>query len=277
MFFDRFTQRLFSPKWANKVSRWLNNVVGDGIITVYSPDSPSPENPPRVGINGQALGQTLSEAGFCALQVNQYANGNSTSQKLANAEALAAEAPKIDAIVDDTVTSTNTRQKIADAAVARIGTSPVAAREDHVHPSNIRANVTTGLTATQLSNLASHAPKASTIQKSTETDAQKIARMGTSAMAAREDHVHPIPNDTATPAEFTSGTDTAHSTPVVVADQTTWDRSTATAGFKLKVYTRLRGSGAAVYSLYRELQFDKFGALVKVGPEQFGQYMTMGY
>ena len=277
MFFDKFTQKLFPAKWANRVSRWFNNAVGDGFVTVVSPDNPSPENPPRFGLDLVVLAHSLVEAGFAALQANFYTEGASAEEKLANAEALAAEAPKADAIVDATVTTENTRQKIADAAVARIGISAVAAREDHVHPSNIRANVTTGLTAAQLSDLAAHAPKASSIQKDSETDAQKIARMGTSEKAAREDHVHPVPNDTEEPDEFTSGTDTAHSTSTVVADETTWDRGTATAGVKLKVYTRLRGSGAAVYSLYRELTFDRYGALVHVGAEQFGQYMTMGY
>lgn len=277
MYFDKFTQKLFPSKWANKVSRWFNNAVGDGFVTVVSPDNPSPENPPRFGLNLVVLAQSLVEAGFAALQGNVYEAGANATQKLANAQALAAEAPKADAVVDDIVRTGNTSQQIADAAVARIGTSAVAAREDHVHPSPLRSVANSNMSATQLAALAGHAPKAATVQKSDETDAQKIARMGTSTMAAREDHVHPIPRDTATATEFTSGTDVAHPSAVVTADQTTWDRDSATAGFKLKVYTRLRGSGAAVYSLYRELTFDKYGALVHVGEEQFGQYMTMGY
>lgn len=277
MYFDKFTQKLFPAKWANKVSRWFNNAVGDGFVTVVSPDNPSPENPPRFGLNLVVLAQSLVEAGFAALQGNVYAAGANATQKLANAQALAAEAPKADAVVDDIVRTGNTSQQIADAAVARIGTSAVAAREDHVHPSPLRSVANSNMSATQLAALAGHAPKAATVQKSDETDAQKIARMGTSAMAAREDHVHPIPRDTATATEYTSGSNREVSVATTTPDATTWSRDTATAGMKVKIFTRQWGSGAAVYFLYRELEIDKFGAVVNVSGEKFGYYTMMGY
>ena len=187
MFFDKFTQRLFPTKWGNKVSKWLNNFVGDGYIKVYSPDSPSPENPPRVRLDFDTLVASLQNAGVGvggALQPNTYAAGANATEKLANAQALAGQAPVADAIVNDVETSSNTKQVIADAAVARIGTSSNAAREDHKHPSPLRSTTTTNFTAAQLAALAGNAPKVCKQVTSSETDAQKVARMGTSTYAS---------------------------------------------------------------------------------------------
>lgn len=281
MFFDKFTQRLFPTKWGNKVSKWLNNVVGDGYIRVYSPDAPSPENPPRIRLDFDTLVASLQNAGIGgggALQPNTYAAGANATEKLANAQALAGQAPVADAIVNDVETSSNTKQAIADAAVARIGTSSNAAREDHVHPSPIRSNVKTGFSTTQLSALASHAPAAPKIVSSSETDSDKITRMGTSAFAAREDHVHPVPNDSTTPTGLNTGWRNPDSTDSGTSAKTdTWTRSSATTGVKLKVITRTWANRGDVFFLWRELTFDKYGALVSVGAESFGDYCMGGF
>lgn len=332
MFFDRFTQRLFPTKWGNKVSKWLNNVVGDGYIKVYSPDAPSPENPPRIRLDFDTLVASLQNAGLGgggALQPNTYSNGANATEKLANAQALAGQAPVADAIVNDVETSSNTKQVIADAAVARIGTSSNAAREDHQHPSPLRSTTTTNFTSAQLTNLAGNAPKACKQVTSTETNAQKVARMGTSTYAAREDHehpselrslsdavatlashapvapqivstsetnaqkktrlgtstyaaredhVHPVPNDSTTPTGLNTGWRNQDSTDSGTSAKTdTWTRSSATTGVKLKVITRTWANRGDVFFLWRELTFDKFGALVSVGAESFGDYCMGGF
>ena len=279
MFFDRFTQRLFPTKWGNKVSKWLNNLVGDGYIKVYSTDSPSPENPPRIRLDFETLVASLQNAGIGgAVQPNAYPEGSDAAEKLANAQALAELAPKSDAIVNDVETPGNTKQDIADAAIARIGTSGNAARADHVHPSPIRSTITDGLTTAQMSVLASHAPASPEIVSSSETDAHKVSRMGTSIFAAREDHVHPVPNDSTTPGELVCGWRNSDGVDAGTTPKTdTWARDTATHGVVLKVVTRTWSNRGDVFVLWRELTFDRYGALVSVGAESFGDYCMGGY
>lgn len=131
---DKFKGKLSPAKWRNKVSAFLNNICGDGCIEVMKPEEPNSGNPPQIRIRWLAFLKQLGKKGVCGAQPNTYEIGATTSQTLANAQALAAEAPQSDKYVDTKVATGNTAQQIADNQIALIGTSEKVAREDHRHP-----------------------------------------------------------------------------------------------------------------------------------------------
>lgn len=57
---DKFRGVLTPAKWRNKVSAWLNNFCGDGIVKVSRPDDPSPTTPPAVSLDIEKLTEVLS-------------------------------------------------------------------------------------------------------------------------------------------------------------------------------------------------------------------------
>lgn len=130
---EDFKKKLSPAKWRNIVSSFLNNLCGDGNIEVEKPENPNSGNPPVIKIRWLAFMKTLAKKGVGMTQENTYDNSGTSSQTLANAQALAALAPKPDKYVDDTVATGNTAKNIADNKIALIGTSDRVAREDHRH------------------------------------------------------------------------------------------------------------------------------------------------
>ena len=133
-----------------------------------------------------------------------------------------------------------------------------------------------------------------------ETNASKIARIGTSAYAAREDHTHPIEHDTTAVIDITLPWSTANdsgtwghkldnganngwtrNSTVYATVTSSGDNKTVTpasparyCGVKFKVITRIVRAAMFDYFICRELEFDKNGMLRKLGPELavYGQY-----
>ena len=114
------------------VSAFLNNLCGDGCIDVVKPEEPNSGNPPRITIRWRNFIDALAQRGYSMAQENTYATGTG-AETLANAQALAQEAPKPDKYVNETVASSNTAQQIADNLIALIGTSDKVSRADHQH------------------------------------------------------------------------------------------------------------------------------------------------
>lgn len=129
---DKFKKKLSPATWRNMVSAFLNNMCGDGCIDVVKPEEPNSGNPPRIVIRWRNFIDALAQRGYSMAQENTYATGT-TEETLANAQALAQEAPKPDKYVNETVETDNTEQQIADNLVALIGVSKKVAREDHRH------------------------------------------------------------------------------------------------------------------------------------------------
>lgn len=129
---DKFKKKLSPATWRNMVSAFLNNMCGDGCIDVVKPEEPNSGNPPRITIRWRNFIDALAQRGYSMAQENTYATGT-TEETLANAQALAQEAPKPDKYVNETVETDNTEQQIADNLVALIGVSKKVAREDHRH------------------------------------------------------------------------------------------------------------------------------------------------
>ena len=129
---DKFKKKLSPATWRNMVSMFLNNLCGDGCIDVVKPEEPNSGNPPRITIRWRNFIDALAQRGYSMAQENTYATGT-TAETLANAQALAQEAPKSDKYVNETVETDNTEQQIADNLVALIGVSKKVAREDHRH------------------------------------------------------------------------------------------------------------------------------------------------
>ena len=115
------------------VSAFLNNLCGDGCIDVVKPEEPNSGNPPRITIRWRNFIDALAQRGYSMAQENTYATGQTSADTLANAQALAQEAPKSDKYVNETAESGNTEQQIADNLIALIGVSKKVAREDHRH------------------------------------------------------------------------------------------------------------------------------------------------
>lgn len=115
------------------VSSFLNNLCGDGCIDVVKPEEPNSGNPPRITIRWRNFIDALAQRGYSMAQENTYATGQTSAEKLANAQALAQEAPKSDKYVNETVGTGNTEQNIADNLIDLIGVSKKVAREDHRH------------------------------------------------------------------------------------------------------------------------------------------------
>lgn len=130
---EDFKKKLSPAKWRNIVSAFLNNLCGDGNIEVEKPESPNSGNPPVIKIRWLAFMKTLANKGVGTMQENTYDNSGTSAETLANAQALAQEAPKPDKYVDETVATGNTAQQIADNLIALIGVSKKVAREDHRH------------------------------------------------------------------------------------------------------------------------------------------------
>lgn len=138
--------------------------------------------------------------------------------------------------------------------------------------------------------VAANAPKPfAAVEVGNETDAQKIERIGSSPNAAREDHVHPLPTDTATPSTLpsnpalyngygTGDVKNANGTQVNASRvlSETWQRgstkdgSNNPCGVKIKVVTDIRHptDNGKITFFYRELQFDSAGMLIRVGGEE---------
>lgn len=129
---DNFKKKLSPSKWRNKVSMFLNNLCGDGCIDVVKPEEPNSGNPPRIVIRWRNFIDAIAQKGYSMAQENTYATGTAEGT-LANAQALAQEAPKSDKYVNETVETGNTEQQIADNLIALIGVSKKVAREDHRH------------------------------------------------------------------------------------------------------------------------------------------------
>ena len=130
---DKFKKKLSPAKWRNLVSAFLNNLCGDGCLDVVKPEEPNSGNPPRIVIRWRNFLDALAQRGYSIAQENTYATGQSGAQTLANAQALAQEAPKPDKYVNEKVETGNTAQQIADNLIALIGVSKKVAREDHRH------------------------------------------------------------------------------------------------------------------------------------------------
>lgn len=129
---DNFKKKLSPATWRNMVSAFLNNLCGDGCIDVVKPEEPNSGNPPKITIRWRNFIDALAQRGYSMAQENTYATGTG-EETLANAQALAQEAPKSDKYVNETVETDNTEQQIADNLIALIGVSKKVAREDHRH------------------------------------------------------------------------------------------------------------------------------------------------
>lgn len=129
---DNFKKKLSPATWRNMVSAFLNNLCGDGCIDVVKPEEPNSGNPPKITIRWRNFIDALAQRGYSMAQENTYATGTG-EETLANAQALAQEAPKSDKYVNETVETDNTEQQIADNLIALIGESKKVAREDHRH------------------------------------------------------------------------------------------------------------------------------------------------
>lgn len=129
---DNFKKKLSPATWRNMVSAFLNNLCGDGCIDVVKPEEPNSGNPPKITIRWRNFIDALAQRGYSMAQENTYATGTG-EETLANAQALAQEAPKPDKYVNETVETDNTEQQIADNLIALIGVSKKVAREDHRH------------------------------------------------------------------------------------------------------------------------------------------------
>lgn len=129
---DNFKKKLSPATWRNMVSAFLNNLCGDGCIDVVKPEEPNSGNPPKIMIRWRNFIDALAQRGYSMAQENTYATGTG-EETLANAQALAQEAPKPDKYVNETVETDNTEQQIADNLIALIGVSKKVAREDHRH------------------------------------------------------------------------------------------------------------------------------------------------
>ncbi len=129
---EDFKKCVSPAKWRNKVSAFLNNLCGDGNIEIAKPDEPNSGDPPIVRIKWGNFLRALAKKGIALLQ--EYLYDTTASDATAQAQALAAFAPKSDKYVDEEVTATNTARVIADNKIALMGTADRAAREDHRHP-----------------------------------------------------------------------------------------------------------------------------------------------
>ena len=169
--FDEALHIIFFPvRWANAVTTWIQNICSpDDSLKVMNTCSPKEGSSLRLTVNMQRvldavknyfgdfwitpdkLGEALDEscdnktiireggrytlAGEVAFtQENTYDDSGTSAQTLANAQALAALAPKSDKWVDDEVRTGHTAKDVADEKIELIGTSERAAREDHQHP-----------------------------------------------------------------------------------------------------------------------------------------------
>lgn len=61
---ENFKNVLSPAKWRNKVSAFLNNICGDGIIDIHKPEEPNSGNPPVVKIKIPALVNRLKDEGY---------------------------------------------------------------------------------------------------------------------------------------------------------------------------------------------------------------------
>lgn len=61
---EDFKSMLSPAKWRNKVSAFLNNICGDGIIDIHKPENPNSGNPPVVKIKIPALVNRLKYEGY---------------------------------------------------------------------------------------------------------------------------------------------------------------------------------------------------------------------
>jgi hypothetical protein len=114
-------------------------------------------------------------------------------------------------------------------------------------------------------------------ENSDETDASKIARIGTSGYAARADHIHPICAEMGPSGgvdksmQPTDGDFGATGAPTgVVLDQSTW--TPGTDGYIESYCTRIQSSsdGLIKYVIFRKRKISRTGSVVYVGPEYVG-------
>lgn len=113
----------------------------------------------------------------------------------------------------------------------------------------------------------------------TESQASKIRRIGTSAKAAREDHKHPFPHPTAYNSGLkvthtAYGSDTPWTTGEYPRDPYGWERDKATSGWqtgfsgvRLLCVTRIERNDDEDCFYTRFIYFDKNGCLMKIDPE----------
>lgn len=125
---------------------------------------------------------------------------------------------------------------------------------------------------------ASNAPQADvfpTLTSGSESDANKIARIGTSSYAARADHKHPITFPTSAGSSAItdmtgSGVSGGSYTAISGSNSTTWSAGgTSPKGVKIKMLTRLgwRESSGELYFRFRTFEFSKDGRLVSISSE----------
>lgn len=103
--------------WFNSVARFLNNLCG-GLGIVVMRDT----TPPQIALDVDKAKQALAVPSVCPNAVDQSGSTGDTAAQ------VAARAPKNTSEENDDGTAETTAQK-----TARIGTSSLVAREDHVH------------------------------------------------------------------------------------------------------------------------------------------------
>ena len=168
--FDEALRLIFFPvRWANAVTTWIQNICSpDDTLKIINTCSPKEGSSLKLSVNIQRildavmnyfadfwitpdkLGEALDEScdkktiireggryrvtdDIPRSATNSYDTGSTAAETLANAQALAATAPKPDKYVDETVREGNTAQQIADNLIDLIGVSEKAARADHQH------------------------------------------------------------------------------------------------------------------------------------------------
>ena len=136
-------------------------------------------------------------------------------------------------------------------------------------PNAVNPNATTTEDDTA-AHVAARAPEEDAVPATdangNETDASKIARIGTSVFAARSDHQHPVCLDIGSAtaqAAFTGDTVPTDD----ALDSSTWEPGAD--GLTEYACTRVATSGIYRYFYFREHRYSKHGNLVYRGPEAF--------
>lgn len=136
-------------------------------------------------------------------------------------------------------------------------------------PNAVNPNATTTEDDTA-AHVAARAPEddavPATDSNGDETDASKIARIGTSVFAARSDHQHPVCLDIGSAsAPDDSAIDSLPSGQTL--DTSTWEAG-GTDGLREMVCTRVYYNTAYRFFIFREKRYSKNGNLIYRGPEQ---------
>ena len=124
--------------------------------------------------------------------------------------------------------------------------------------------------------LAEKAPKGDVAASTTETDDEKILRIGKSERLAREDHQHPSVDNGAVKLALTSGMDEGlwSSEDRLTDDVEKWSRgstkdgSDKPCGFTVLLPCRLKDDGIDGMLRWRKFTFDECGRCMSVGEEE---------